>query len=358
MSCVGYTDGVPFLGADETPEIVKKLLTKPDRMLGMTYGYMANQGEIRTPLAKLSQSLMYELGNNWVCLAVANYQETFHSTIIRADHMKTLTDRDIEWFVNDAHSRGIKVCLKPMVNSEDEVWRAHIGFPDLNMDNLDIYWTKWFQSYLDFMLHYATLAEELGIELFCIGCEMLATEHRKYQWLYVIEQVRKVYSGKLIYNTNHDHEDVCEWFDVLDYIGTSAYYPVGKYGTDAAAMKKEWNEIRWRLNAISDSRGKPYVFMEIGCRSELGCSGYPYDFEDWKTDKSKWSEDEQATFYETCLDVFLNEPRFAGVFWWEWPVTQYHTRAEAEKDIGYNIHLKKAEQIVKDRYKNYQKPIY
>ena len=42
-----------------------------------------------------------------------------------------------------------------------------------------------------------------------------------------INKIRKVYHGKLVYNTNHGSEDKVEWFDALDYIGTSAYYRVG-----------------------------------------------------------------------------------------------------------------------------------
>jgi hypothetical protein len=34
---------------------------------------MANRGEMRTPQALDSRNKMYEIGNNWVCLAVANY---------------------------------------------------------------------------------------------------------------------------------------------------------------------------------------------------------------------------------------------------------------------------------------------
>lgn len=46
-----------------------------------------------------------------------------------------------------------------MLNLDDNVWRAHIGFPDLNMDDLNIYWEKWFESYKNFILHYAELAQ-------------------------------------------------------------------------------------------------------------------------------------------------------------------------------------------------------
>lgn len=342
---IGYTDGYPLVQGQEA-----SAPPKDEKILGFTYGYMANRGEYRTPQGIKSQELLYELGVNWVCLGIANYQKTFYSTDIYADYSKTPTDRDITAFVQRAKSKGVKVCLKPMLNSEDNMWRAHIGFPDLNMSDMDIYWKKWFKSYTDYMLHYADLAQELECEMLCIGCEMLGTEHRKDDWLELIRKVREVYSGKIVYNTNHDHEDSVEWFDVLDYIGTSAYYPVGKYGTDVESMKKEWQEIKWRLDAIAKSRRKKYIFMEIGCRSVSEASIHPWDF----TEELPWNEEEQANFYQSCMDIFMDDPNFAGVFWWDWSTYIYNDVKEAKEERGFNIHLKAAEQVVKDYYKQYK----
>ena len=316
---------------------------------GFTYGYAARRGDYRTPAAIKSQDLLYELGNNWVCLAVLNYQKAFYSTEIAFDFSRTPTDRDIAFAVEKAHSKGVKVCLKPMLNSDDNMWRAYIGFPDLNMGENDVYWNKWFESYTAFMAHYAELAEELKVEMICIGCEMLATEHKESHWRDLIAKLRTIFSGKIVYNTNHGKEDSAAWFDALDYLGTSAYYPVGKESSDKAAMTAEWEKVRGRINKIADKLNKKYIFMEIGCRSAKGCAGMPWDFYNKQFPRC---EDEQANFYESCLDVFENEKRFAGVFWWDWSTFIYDTAEEAEKDIGFNIHLKKAEKVIKKKYAN------
>jgi hypothetical protein len=199
--------------------------------------------------------------------------------------------------------------------------------------------------------------------MLCIGCEMLGTEHKEEQWRDLIAKVRAVYSGQVIYNTNHGKESDARWFDALDYLGTSAYYSVGKariggtcspdgsgdYGkpADKAAMTAEWEKVRERVNKISDKLGKKYVFVEIGCRSCQGCSAMPWDF--FHRDRPA-AEEEQAMFYETCLDVFGNEDRFAGVFWWDWSTFIYDSRETAAKDIGFNVHLKKAEEVLKKKY--------
>lgn len=338
---IGYSDGAPFMSANRpVPSFNSK-----EKILGQTYGYMANRGELRSSQSFDSQEKMYSLGNNWVCLAVANYQKTYHSTDIHADYVKTPTDRDIAAFVENAHKRGVKVCLKPMVNTEDGVWRAHIGFPDLHSGDMDYYWKLWFISYKNFLLHYAELAQELNCEMFCIGCEMIGTEHRKYDWLYLIDEVRRVYRGKIVYNTNHDREDAQDWFDTLDYIATSAYYPVGKNGLNEDAMLREWEKVKWRLNAIADSRKKQYIFMEIGCRSAKNCATEPWDF----NTHMEPSLEEQELFYKTCLKTFIDDSHFAGVFWWDWPTYLYSIDTAAQ-DTSYCIYGKPAEQIVKNYY--------
>jgi len=314
---------------------------------GFTYGYMAHKGDWRSPRGIKSQDALYELGNNWVCLTVLNYQNDFSSTQIKFDFVRTPTDRDIAFAVEKARSKGVKVCLKPMLNSDDHMWRAYITFPDKSMGEKDIYWGEWFKSYTNFMLHYAELAEELGCEMLCIGCEMLGTEHKEEYWRELIKALRKTFSGKLVYNTNHGKEDNSPWFEELDYIGTSAYYAVGKESDTKAAMTAEWEKVRERLNKIADKMDKKYIFMEIGCRSAKGCSAMPWDF---AHREFPHCEEEQADFYESCLDVFMKEERFAGVFWWDWSTFIYDNADDAKKENGFNIHLKKAEKILKKKY--------
>jgi len=312
---------------------------------GFTYGYAAKRSDFRSTAAVKSQELLYDIGINSLCLAVVVTQKNFYSTDISFDYSRTPTDRDVAFAVNKAAERGINVCLKPMLNSDDGMWRAYIKFPDLNMRGQDVYWTEWFKSYTAFMLHYAELAEELHCATLCIGCEMTGTEHKEAYWRELIAKIRAVYSGKLVYNTNHDKEESVPWWDGLDYIGISAYYPVGNVKETAV---KKWEEIKQNLNRLSDKIGKKYIFMEIGCRSALGCADMPWDF---LHHEYPYSEEEQADFYDTCLEVFENEPRFAGAYWWDWSTFIYDTREEAKKDLGFNIHLKKAEEVIKKRYK-------
>lgn len=323
---------------------------------GFTYGYDGTRGDYRSTEGVKSQDLLYKTGADWVCLAVVVEQDTPISTEIKFDYSKTPSDRDIIAMVNKAHGNGVKVCLKPMVNCKDGTWRARIQFPTLGEGEEDTYWNEWFKSYTDFMIYYSELASELNCEMLCIGCEMCGTEEKESHWRSLIAKIRSVYSGKLIYNTNHGHEDSVKWFDEVDYLGTSAYFPVttfreaddkSSYEELVSKMRDNWNNIANEMKTFSDKWNKKVVFIEIGCRSAKGCASMPWDFshKDLPVD-----QDEQAAFYDSCLSVFGDKEWFGGMFWWDWSTFIYDDASIASTDVGFNIHLKKAEEVLKSWY--------
>lgn len=317
-------------------------------MKGMTWGWNSKRGDYRTPEGLDSLRKLKESGCEWICLSFYTYQETVHSTSITFDYAFTPTDRDIEFAVKEAKKLGLKVCLKPVVNSRDGLWRAHIGFPP-EESKTHPYWDTWFSSYTAFLVHYAEIAEELGCEMFCVGCEMVKAESQTKRWMRTIAQVRRVYGGPLVYNANHGKEEGVEWFGQVDVIGTSAYYPVGdKPGDSEESMMEKWVKVRDKLRRLHQKFGKPIAFVEIGCRSAHGCAMMPWDFS--HTDLP-YSEEEQANFYSSVMKVFWNEPWFAGFFWWDWSVKLYSLQ-EAKSNAGFDIYGKKAGELLKDWYVN------
>ncbi|UTR16025.1 glycosyl hydrolase family 53 [Salipaludibacillus sp. LMS25] len=312
---------------------------------GMTYGWDVKRGAYRTEAAVDSLRKLKATGSEWIALSFYTYQETFSSTKITFDYDHTMTDRDIAFAVGKAKELGLKVCLKPVVNSRDGIWRARIGFPK----EADDYWALWFKSYTDFLLHYAELAEELDCEMFCIGCEMVSTESRTAQWRQLIEAVRQVYSGPLVYNANHGKEEGIHWFDKVDIIGTSAYFPVAE-GEDASeeTMIKHWQQVKDKMYHLHRQFNKPILFMEIGCRSAKGCARMPWDFNHMDLPVN---QEEQAAFYSSALTVFWHEKWFAGFFWWDWSTNLYNLD-EAMHDKGFDIYGKKAEVVLRKWYQH------
>lgn len=226
---------------------------------GMTYGWESTRGAYRQPYAEDSLRKLAETGSEWIALSFWTWQDTVHSTEIYFDYGYTMTDRDIEHTVKLAKQLGLKVCLKPVVNSRDGIWRARIGFPE----DGDVYWAAWFKSYTNFIKHYAELAEELECELFCIGCEMVATESRETEWRNLISEVKGLYTGPIVYNANHGKEEGIEWLDEVDYIGTSAYYPVASVPGDSLEnMRASWEQQKPRLKALADRFGKSLSLLK------------------------------------------------------------------------------------------------
>lgn len=311
---------------------------------GFTYGFDGRRGAYQTQESADSIQRLAGLGGDWAALAFVIRQDHFYSTSIRPDYRYTVTDKDVTTAVNRLHAQGLKVCMKPMVNSADGVWRAHIGFPEKDWGE-QTEWTEWFDNYTAFLCHYAEIAEETGCEMFCVGCEMLGTEHKVDFWRKAIAAVREVYHGPLVYNTNHGKEFGVKWWDAVDYIGTSAYYRVAdEPGASLETMTERWNAQKERLAELSLlNGGKQIIFMEIGCRSARGCAMMPYDF----THKDfPYDEDEQANFYESCMQAMWDEPWFAGFFWWDW-YTKLPTR---QPEMGFSIVGKKAERVVQAWY--------
>ena len=311
---------------------------------GFTYGFNGRRGMYRTEEARLSMNRMASLGGNWAALAFAVMQDSFCSTVIRPDYRYTVTDRDIVSAVDQLHSLGLNVCMKPMVNCADGLWRACIQFPDSDPGQRN-YWEEWFESYTAFLCHYAEIAEETGCEMFCVGCEMLGTEKKEDAWRNTIAAVRRLYHGPLVYNTNHGKESGVPWWDAVDYIGTSAYFRVADVpGESLEKMQAAWDREKHALAVLSDvNHGKQIIFMEIGCRSARGCAMMPYDF---SHHEFPYDEEEQARFYKSCMRSMWDEPWFAGFFWWDWSTFL----PKKHPDSGFSIVGKKAEQVVKEWY--------
>ncbi len=260
---------------------------------GYSWGWCAVRGDYQNPRAYESMKKMRDIGCDWISICFYAHQDSYFSTRIYFDYEDTPTDRDVETAILHAKELGMKVCLKPIVNCRDGLWRARIRFPD--DAEAETYWGQWFRSYTAFIEHYAQIAQRYGCEMFCVGCEMVGTEHRTDNWRQVLRRVRANYTGLVVYNLQHDSQEPCEWLDLLDVVGMSAYYPVG--GTDPGRdkltqMRENWERIAPGIEEICQRTGKPVLFMEIGCQSVENAAQTP-----WGARGDMVSEEEQAPFY-------------------------------------------------------------
>ncbi|ULO06089.1 1,4-beta-xylanase [Paenibacillus sp. 19GGS1-52] len=301
---------------------------------GITWGFMGRRGTWSTDEAERSMELMSSVtGANWTAIAFSALQATPQATEIPYWEEPTVSDEEVKRAIGKAKSLQLKVCLKPIVNCADGTWRAHINFFDKDVP-CEPKWSQWFSSYTNFILHFAAIAEETGCEMFCIGCELVQADRRAEEWRTLIAEVRKIYSGTITYNCDKYQEDNVTWWDALDVISSSGYYP-----------EHDWEAQLDRIEAVVQSYDKPFFFMEAGCPSRIGSAAIPND---WSL-KGEPSEEEQNRFYEAMFRSCEAREWVQGFMLWDWPARLYPIEEAAQND-DYCMYGKQAASLIKDYF--------
>jgi hypothetical protein len=301
---------------------------------GMTWGWTGVRGTWATPAAAGSMRAMAEHGVNWTALAYAAVQDTAQSTAVPFREAPTVTDDEIVWAIREAKSHGLRVCLKPVVNVGDGTWRAHIGFFDQDVPG-EPTWGEWFASYREFLLHAARIAEAEGCEMLCVGCEMVRADSREAEWRSLVAAVREVYSGLVTYNCDKYQEDRLGWWDAVDVISSSGYYPIDRWETELD-----------RIEPAVAAAGKPFFFMEAGCPSRTGSPDRPND---WSL-PGEPSGEAQLRYYRTMFDACAARPWVRGFMMWDWPPRLY-AEADAAANDDYCPYGKPAGALLARHYR-------
>lgn len=304
---------------------------------GMTWGWVGIRGEWATPAADESMVKMSEHAVNWTALAYHANQEHAYSTEIPIDAEPTVTDDEIVWAIRRAHALGMKVCLKPVVNVTDGTWRAYIGFFDWDVPG-EPTWGEWFASYREFILHAARIAQAEGCEMLCIGCEMVRADSQEARWRALIADVREVYDGPITYNCDKYQEDHVTWWDAVDVITSSGYYPIDR-----------WDAELDRIERVVESAGKPFFFMEAGCPSREGSPDRPND---WSLPGGP-DEREQLRYYEEMFRACRSRSWVDGLMLWDWPAKLYKPEDAAAND-DYCPYGKSAAPFMAQQYQQWQ----
>lgn len=271
------------------------------------------------------------LGLTHVTLCFLAFQENAHSEEIDFHGTTTPNREDLTSFIAFAKSLGLKVILKPMLDCKDGTWRAHINFFDMDVP-CETKWSVWFKNYQDYMVTYAKIAEDTGCEMLVIGTEMVQSERRVSDWTYVIQEVRKVYHGLITYNTDKYQEENVVWWNHVDVISASGYYPIGDIPYQIE-----------RIERIVKNYKKPYFFAEAGCPCRINSR---YNPNDWKF-VGAYSEEEQAQWFEAFFQHTIEKEWLYGYTPWAWGA---HVFAGTPKDDGYDVCGKPAMNIIKDAY--------
>ncbi len=298
----------------------------------------------RDSILKENIEPLLKIKSNYVAIMPFGFIKSLEHPIIIYDQKRQWFGETMEGVVqykSILHQNKMKVMLKPQI----WVWRGeYTGFLKMASEKD---WLQLEDSYRNFIMDFAKLAEKENIEIFCIGTELEKfIEHRPEYWTNLIAEIRKVYTGKLTYAANWDEYKRVPFWDVLDYIGVDAYFPISESGTPTVdEAKNGWKPWKEELQSISQREGKKILFTEYGYRS--------VDFagkEPWLSNREMNSInlEAQANLLEGLYQSVWGENWFAGGFLWKWFIV--HDGVGGVDDTQFTPQNKPAEAVVSKYY--------
>lgn len=249
------------------------------------------------------------LGIDTIALDVAWSQPGPAATTM-APSARTVPTARLVRTIRAAHRQGLRVLLRPYLMPADGSWRG-----DMRPASIP----EWFAHYTRFERRYARLARREKVEGFVVGTEMVTMSGYEAQWRELIGQLRQDFPGFLTYQANWGEEGQVAWWDAVDVISISAYYPLVRGPLPSAPTVAElvagWTPWRQQIEALHQRFGRDVMFGEIGYRPLVESSLRPWDV----TLTGSRSAQAQADAYEAAFRAWQGAPWFRGFVWWRVP---------------------------------------
>lgn len=299
-----------------------------------------------TPVKKLK-----DIGVNWVAALPYAYYVVNNPKIDSVSVCPLLdcphgpsTKHAVMELIRQSKSEGIKVMVKPQLWAEME-W---IG--DMEFDS-EAKWDQFEVNYTRFVLEWAQIAENMEVDLFCIGTEIAKfVTYRPNYWRSLITQVRQVYDGPLTYAANWDDYQAVSFWDALDYIGVDAYFPLIPDKTPPVCeLISAWQVHEQELSIYAAQYNKPILFTEFGYLSVDACAYNTWDLEA-QMSVNQINEQAQANALHALVEVFGTKSWWAGGFQWKWYADALSATCEEDLAKDYTPEGKMAVDMLKKLY--------
>jgi len=280
--------------------------------------------------AKLALMNAKELGARTVAIVPFLWQsDPANPNLARGTDM---SDDELRAAIRDAHAFGLTVLVKPHVWIPKS-WAGTIGMTSEQA------WQDWFTNYQRELERIARIAKEERAEAFAIGTELDGTTQRA-EWNALIDAVRKLYPGRLLY-VAHNVEGVekVPFWAQLDLIGVSLYPPLGA-DNDRDYRLRAMRAVADRLDALAAQTGKSIVVGEIGLRSAEGAAAKP-----WESAEEREAAPNPSLQAQVIADwlAILDRPAIRGVLIWRWLTDP---DAGGLTDTDFTVQGKPAEHIL------------
>ncbi|WP_221031160.1 glycoside hydrolase family 113 [Actomonas aquatica] len=253
------------------------------------------------------------LGGNWV--QIHPYGGIQRDGSISFGRLPEDPDEAPVWLarpIAEAQRLGLKICITPHLAPwrAGWSWRGDIRFED------DAAWERFFRDYEAWITRLARLCRDA--DGFVVGSELDQTiPGHEREWRRIIAAVRAETDAALSYAANWpDYQRVPFW-DALDCISVSAYFPLvdhDRYPTPSE-LDRAWSRIREDLLDYGRRQGLRVVLMELGYDTGLNVAREP-----WRDGDRRAGG---ASLQALCLDRALTaieqpDDDLLGAFLWKW----------------------------------------
>ncbi|HEV8631696.1 MAG TPA: hypothetical protein VGV61_15370, partial [Thermoanaerobaculia bacterium] len=206
-----------------------------------------------TPAAAASLAELRALGVDWVSITPFGFLPRPDATDIR--RLSGESDERLRAVTAQAHALGLRVLLKPHLWLRPPHWPGDVAQAD------EAGWQRLFDAYGEFLLHYARVGREAGADALLVGNELAAASGRDADWRRLIAAARREFPGPLGYGANYSEVEQVPFWDALDFIGVSGYFPlVESPAPSRRELVAAWAPFVARLGALSRRWDRRVVF--------------------------------------------------------------------------------------------------
>lgn len=279
-----------------------------EHLTGVCFGHgTGDLSQTATSLDELRNDLPHVNSLNYI--VAKSGSSTKAGECIIYDSLNGYKDDELLASFQTAKEKGFNICFTPTLLMQDGSWRGFINGSSADIGN---FYTNQYQPYI---LHYANLLKDIGLESFSLGSELEKLNNNGFvdYLLDLAEQVKAILpTTKITYTANwteyHHGDGGSRPLDPLwassniDFVGINPFFPLtnltnstlssgdivaalgtpNEYGPDwDYKCVEHWTQtIRWD-NGVQTGwkiNMKPVRFMGLGLQSVVRITDQPYEY--------------------------------------------------------------------------------